>query len=241
MTSRTSVPGHPRPELHEHADEASWVESIVSDAASALRHDVSTLERGRVLVSGGTTPAPVYRALAHALSDWNDIDVALVDERWLPPGHPESNARLVSETLLTGRVACAHFEPILVANRSFEQSVRVANDSATLATVAFLGMGPDGHTASLFPHMQGLREALESQSDYIGVDAGDSPGAAPWPRRISLTPTGLAKARLRLLLVRGEHKRELVLKALDGVDALELPVRAALFLPGLPTRIHWCP
>ena len=225
----------------EHADETSWVESIVCDAANALRHDVSASKRGRILLSGGSTPAPVYRALAQSLPDWNDIDVALVDERWLPPGHPDSNGRLVRETLLTGRAAAAHFEPLLLANRSFEQTVRAANHSATLATVAFLGMGPDGHTASLFPHMHGLREALESKSDYIGIDAGDSPGAAPWPRRISLTPTGMAKARLRLLLVQGEQKRALVLQALDGFDALELPVRAALFLPGLPTRIHWCP
>src|SRR3546814_1413727 len=70
-------------------------------------------------------------------------------------------------------------------------------------------MGDDGHTASLFPGMLGLDQALASPTAYVAVDASGCPGSGPWPRRISLTPAGLEPSRMRLLLIRGEHKRRL--------------------------------
>lgn len=224
-----------------HADKAAWVDAILGDALTAIRFDLERKRRARILLSGGTTPADVYAALARVTLDWAAVELALVDERWLPPDDANSNGRLVRETLLVGPAAAAHFTPVLVAGRSCEHAVREANRTATPASVALLGMGADGHTASLFPGMAGLREALAAAQDYVCVDAGASAGAAPWPQRISLTPAGLGRARLRLLLVRGEQKRQLLLRALAGRDALEFPVRAALYLPGEPTRVHWCP
>src|SRR3546814_19722300 len=86
-------------------------------------------------------------------------------------------------------------------------------------------MGDDGHTASLFPGMLGLDQALASPTAYVAVDASGCPGSGPWPRRISLTPAGLEPSRMRLLLIRGEHKRRLFERAMDGTDPLELPIR----------------
>src|SRR3546814_8470575 len=88
-------------------------------------------------------------------------------------------------------------------------------------------MGDDGHTASLFPGMLGLEQALASPTAYVAVDASGCPGSGQWPRRISLTPAGLEPSRMRLLLIRGEHKRRLFERAMDGTDPLELPIRLA--------------
>lgn len=227
--------------FHAHADIAQWTAAAVSGIAAALHDALEKSSRARLLVSGGSTPAPVYRALAKRPLAWPNIDIALVDERWLPVGDPDSNAQLVRETLLVDAAAAANFQPLRLPGRDFADSVIAANQAAQPASVVLLGMGPDGHTASLFPHMRGLEQALASTSDYVAVDASGCPGAGPWAQRISLTPAGLAKAGVRVLLVRGEQKRRVIEQALDGANWHELPIRLALHLPGAALQIHWCP
>lgn len=229
------------PEWFVHADVEAWCDAIADRVADALRKDLGSSGRARLLLSGGSTPAPVYRTLTRHGLDWSRVTLALVDERWLPPGDADSNAQLVRETLLDGLPAAARFEPILMSDRNLDESVRAANRMAGPASAALLGMGPDGHTASLFPGASGLPQALASEDDYVSIDAAGCPGAGAWPLRISLTPAGLAKARTRLLLVRGAQKRALLERALAGDDVLELPVRALFALPGSPLQIHWCP
>lgn len=224
-----------------YADVATWVQAAVVDIVAALQRDVAAEGHARLLLSGGTTPAPVYRELSKAHIDWSKVDVGLVDERWLPVNDPDSNARLICETLLQNQASAANFQPLIRVGDGIESSLLHSNPQSRSVSVAVLGMGPDGHTASLFPDMPGLPEALASDQDYVLVNARGCAGAGPWPDRISLTPAGLAKARCRVLLIRGEQKRELFHRALTGDDANELPVRIALNLPGAPLQTYWCP
>ena len=242
MSTRASADvGNSLPVLHAHEDQDRWIFAAVADIAAALQAGLQQRDPARLLVSGGSTPAPVYQALARQPLDWAKVVVALVDERWLPINDSESNARLVRETLLTDNAAAARFESMLSPDRDFEETVIQANRASAPATVIVLGMGADGHTASLFPHMRGLEAALSSPAAYIGVDASGCSGAQSWPRRISLTPAGMANAAKRILLLRGQQKLDLLQRALAGDDAGELPIRAALRLPGSPLQIHWCP
>lgn len=227
------------PVVNVHADLRAWAHAAAAEIAAWLRAELKDSAHARLLLSGGTTPGPVYEALSAARLAWSRIDVALVDERWLPPGSADTNARLVQRSLLADAAAAAHFEPLLTANRTLEESVWAANHSSRPATVAVLGMGPDGHIASLFPAMHGFDEVLQSTDDYVAVDADGCPGAGAWRRRISLTPAGLARATHRLLLIRGEDKRILLRRAMAGDDPRELPVRLAF--DGSPLVVHWCP
>ncbi len=225
---------------YQSAEQWAWAGAVV--LAAELRRALEQQPRARLLLSGGSTPAPVYRALARAPLDWGRIDVALVDERWLQPDDPDSNSHLVRTTLLLDKAAEARFETLTRPGRSIEQAVAAANLHANqVPDAVVLGMGDDGHTASLFPRLRGLEQLLASPHAYVAVDATGCPGAGPWPRRISLTPAGLAPARMRLLLMRGEHKRRVFERAMDGSDPTELPIRLAFTTPGARLRVHWCP
>lgn len=227
--------------FNAHPDEEQWLAAAVADIAGALATDLLSNQRARLLVSGGSTPVPIYRALATQPLDWARIDIALVDERWLPPGDPNSNAHLIESTLLIDRATAARFEPLLLPGRNLADSVHAANASAGSASVLLLGMGTDGHTASLFPGMRDFDQVLANPADYCAVDASTCPGAGPWPQRISMTPAGMARARTRILLIRGEQKRKILERVLRDIAPGELPVHVALTLPGSPLLIHWCP
>jgi 6-phosphogluconolactonase len=208
----------------------------------ALGETLRERDRTRLLLSGGSTPAPVYRELAMLDLDWKRVDAALVDERWLQPDDPDSNTRLVRETLLHGPAAAAHFEGLTRPGQTIEEAVRVANLHAhQSADVVVLGMGDDGHTASLFPRMRGLDEALASEQAYVAVDTAGCPGAGRFARRISLTPAGLAPSHARFLLIRGAAKRALFERAVDGDNVRELPIRLAFTTPGASLQVHWVP
>lgn len=229
-------------DFHVYRIDEQWTWAIAVAVATALRRDLQQHPRARLLVSGGKTPAPVFRALSQAPLDWARIDVALVDERWLRPDDPDSNAHLVREHLLRGHAAAARFETLTRAGRSIEEAVSDANLHARQPpAIVLLGMGDDGHTASLFPRMRSLDHALQSPNAYVGIDASGCAGAGPWPRRISLTPAGLMPAQTRLLLIRGEEKRAVFERALEGTDPHELPVRIAFTTPGATLQVYWCP
>lgn len=230
------------------ADETDWVEAAVDTVATALERRLAMHPRALLLVSGGSTPGPVHRALAQRALDWARVDVSLVDDRWVGPDASTSNARLARETLLHGPAAAARFHPIVgdVAaedtGTAMDAAVAAANArwqaGAWAPAIALLGMGDDGHTASLFPGAQGLARALASEVPYAAIDAHGCPGAGALPLRISLTAAGLAAAQQRLLLVRGESKRAVLARAAAPGAVEDLPVRAA-FAGNL--EVLWCP
>lgn len=233
-----------RMQLHAYESATQWTWGAAIAISSALSRDLQqgSSNRARLLLSGGKTPGPVYAALSKSPLAWDRVDVALVDERWLLPEDPDSNARLLRETMIQNKAENARLETLTRAGRPFDEAVATANLHARQpAGVVVLGMGDDGHTASLFPGMLDLDRALRSPAAYVGVDANGSPGAGTWKRRISLTPAGLAPAHTRILLIRGERKRALLDRLLESDDATEYPARIAFTTPGATLHVHWCP
>lgn len=176
-----------------------------------------------VALSGGTTPGPVYEALARSPQPrWERIDVWFADERAVAPDDPESNYRLVRETLLDRVPISPHRvhrmpadrDDLAEAARSYEREFPARLD------VLVLGLGTDGHTASLFP---GDAAVDEWERRIVAVDAPVEPR-----RRLTITPRVISEARLVVVLARGDYKITAVRRALSSSRApSECPGRLA--------------
>ncbi|MBL8772772.1 MAG: 6-phosphogluconolactonase [Phenylobacterium sp.] len=207
---------------------------VLADAAAqavaaALAGAVTARGRASLVATGGRSPGPVYDRLAGAPLDWTRIAVTLSDERCAPPDDPVSNARLVRERLLVGPAARARFLPLWPAPEPAAVAVLTPFDAV------MLGMGEDGHVASLIPGDPGLEDALTTADLLRPVPAGLG---RPPVARITLTLSALLHARAIFLLVAGETKRGVVERALAGDD---LPVGRLLARAKAPVRIFWTP
>jgi 6-phosphogluconolactonase len=203
------------------ADEAAKL--ILERIADSIR------ERGRctLALAGGTTPGPVYQRMSvspvSTLVEWERVGVYFGDERCVPADHPDSNYRMAHQALLrhvaiptasVHRIAGEGADPELVA-RDYERVLPGRLD------VLLLGMGADGHTASLFPHSPALAERTRR---IVSVSR-----PPPSPPRITITPPVIAAAHTVLVLASGAGKAAAVARALEGTYAPEeLPVQIAL-------------
>jgi len=228
--------------LIRHADDEAWIEGVAEEMAQMLAADIAEHGRARMLLSGGTTPAPAYERLTEHPLEWARVEVGLADERWLSPQDQDSNAWLVRESFLK-RAEGAHFDPLVRVGQSIADCVHTANllaEHSRPPSLVVLGMGNDGHTASLFPGSKDLQHALQNKHPYAALDASGCPVAKDWHLRITLTPNGLAAIRHRLLLLRGKQKLEVLEAALASNDIQQYPVLAAINAPGNALRVHWC-
>ena len=212
-------------------------EQLAEAVFQALQEDLSHQDRALLVVSGGSTPVPFFKALASKSLPWERLDITLADERWVSEESPDSNARLVREHLLQGAASLANFIPLTCDASTPEEGVEtVAQQAASLAwpaSVVILGMGGDGHTASLFPDSRELDLALATDELLVAVRTPSQPQP-----RITFSADRLHQARRHFLHITGDDKRAVLAKALNGDDVRQLPVRVFLTCP---LAIYWAP
>ena len=211
------------PERIVTADVATFVSRAAEWIAQALRESVDRQGSCALALAGGDTPLPVYRRVAELPGvPWRRTSIFFTDERAVPPEHPESNYRRVEDTLLSRvEVPRAQIHRMQAERPDLEQAA--AEYAALLpepVDLLLLGMGVDGHTASLFPHSPALAETVRRV-----VPAG---GPAASPPRLTITPLVIRSSRNLLMLVAGAAKSEQVARALDGPeDVAALPAQLA--------------
>lgn len=210
---------------------------LAQSVSRALEEDLEFQQRVTLVVSGGSTPKPFLQALSAIDLPWERIDVTLADERWVPRDHDDSNDRFVRDNLLINRAAKAVFHSLINDESSPEAGVaEVEQRIGALnwpASVVVLGMGGDGHTASLLPDSPQLEAGLDSEA--VAIAARAESVAQP---RITLTGKRLMQSRRRFLHLTGEDKKRVLAQALTGSDVRALPIRAFLFSP---LALYWAP
>ena len=220
-------------------------DSIVERLQSAIESD----QRASLVVSGGSTPAPVFACLSEADIDWSKVKVTLADERWVPPGDPDSNESLVRDTLMVKKASVAQFVSLFRDGITPELAVlEVAKDLKKMAspfTAVILGMGNDGHTASLFPDAPGaqLSKAMDLNNPE---DLALMHPASVSQTRITLTRRALMNANHRYLHITGEQKSQVLFDAIgtepeQGYRDGMAPVTGLLLGSPESVSVFWCP
>ena len=212
-------------------------DAAASVLALALTDGVAKRGQAGFAATGGTTPAPVYDRLATMTVPWSKVVVTLTDDRFVPPSHAGSNEGLVRRHLLVGQAAKASFAPLYFEGVSQQESADLAQAGVAQAlplAATLLGVGADGHFASLFPGNPALAVGLDPKTDRTVVAAPAGEPAPDLPR-ISLTFQALIQSSLIVLLVTGDAKKTL----LEGPVDPSLPIAAILNQDRAPVRILW--
>jgi 6-phosphogluconolactonase len=230
------------PKLKAHADVESLSRALAAQIAASLTAAVGARGLASLLVSGGRSPVRLFEILRTLPLAWDHVCVALADERWVAAEDPASNERLVRDVLLKDRAAPARFlglkngapTPDLGAVSAWETFARVPRPFDSV----ILGMGDDGHTASLFPGSPNLPGALNASAaaGCVGMWSPTEPHA-----RLSLNLTALLDSRRIVVLITGESKRRAYEAACAAGPVQDMPVRAVLRQSRTPVEVMWSP
>jgi len=220
----------------------AWAAAIAARLEATLAAAVIANGKAFFAGAGGSTPAPIYTALARADIDWARVVVTLVDERYVPETSLESNARLIREVLLAGPAAAARFVPLYQSEVTVDRAAARASHALAAEGGRFdavlLGMGEDGHICSMFPNSPTLKTLLspELKPTVLGVPHGRD-GMAPSLERLSINLPYLVQASRVILGLKGAAKRVVFEREATGDPRIQ-PI-AALIAAGVPLEVVW--
>jgi len=215
---------------------------LATTVSDLLAKAIKEKGKASIAVSGGSTPKGFFSVLSQSDIEWSKVTITLADERWVPMDSDASNTRLVHENLLQDKAAKAKFFHLKQGDELTDETLIDLNVAASKTLlpldVLILGMGEDGHTASLFPCSDEINAGLDQTNDAVLMKV--QPKTAP-NQRISFTFASLITSKNIFLHSCGEGKKTVLTQALNGDDPFEMPIRAFLQHPSLNTQIFWAP
>ncbi len=229
--------------LKEFPKRDHLVQKLVERMANILKEGVRGRGRASLALSGGKTPKDFFEALSQEELPWSSTLITLVDERWVEPTSKDSNERLVREFLLKNRAKTARFlglkAPFERARDAEGYVSALIRDNVPLPfDGVVLGMGEDGHTASIFPGAARLKEAVDPEYPLhcIAIQPLDAPH-----ERMTLALNTILNSREIFIHIQGEKKREVLERAMAQGPMEEMPIRYVLHQDKVPVEIYWAP
>lgn len=215
--------------LNKYPNSQLLIEDLTTHIVKELQKAINKKGHASIAVSGGKTPIPLFKLLSQQDLDWHNVFITLVDDRWVDDTDDASNEKLVLTYLLQNKAKLANFVGLKNScDNPFdgaEITDKILNKIPMPFDVLILGMGEDGHTASLFPGAANLMAGLDMKSGRKVV--GMTPLTAPLDRITLTLPTILDSQNIYLHLV-GESKMQVLEQAEKGNDINQMPIRAIL-------------
>ena len=227
-------------EFH-HDNAEALCQACATRLADAMIDDLRQGRKPTMALAGGRTAPPIFRQLCTQDLPWAQLTVVPTDERWVPYAHPDCNLRQLRESFLAPGL---HSVSLVPENPQGEVDAGFARRQLTHFAGEFsavmLGMGADGHFASLFPGAATLSAALDPAAveDAYALIPEPMPSAGPHPR-ISLSLSRLLRTRVLMLVITGADKARTLRLAQE--TPASSPVGALLHAPDAHVEIHWCP
>ena len=217
---------------------------LADEIVTRLKAGVASNGQSSFVVSGGTTPGALFDVLSARDAPWEKVTITLSDERWSDPGQNGSNEFLVRSHLLKGKAAAAKFVAMKTPDATPDDGAPKAERAIAAIRkpfdVTLLGMGDDGHTASLYPRSAELKTALDISAPAL-VHAVHAKDAAKTGDRLTLTLRAILDSKWIVLLIRGAEKMKTYQAAEAGDDLTEMPVRNVLGQSKAPVAVFWSP
>lgn len=211
-------------------------EEFSQEIAEKLQAGINQNGSATLLVSGGNTPKPMFLMLSNKDIEWNKVNIALVDDRWVDLSDPASNEAMVNQALLINNASVANFVGMKTEHsNAFDAELSVEAKFENFKRpfdVVILGMGEDGHTASIFPCCAELDMALNTNKDIMATE----PTTAPH-QRMTFTKSALLNSKQLYLHLVGESKEAVLLDVAAGNDEKQAPIRAFLNQSVVPMSV----
>ena len=208
-------------------DKAKLELTLAKEISQKLDQEIKNKGRATLLVSGGSTPKKLYEILSNTEIDWNNVNVGLIDERFVATDTDESNELLIKNTLLKNKAADAKFIGLVHNLNDYEENLNIAiskNKSLYKSiTCSILGMGLDGHTASLFPNSEKVYTDDNIFGDKIIINtiASSEPS-----NRISYTKSKILSSKHLFLYFNSKEKLDIFNSAKENNNASAKPISA---------------
>lgn len=230
-------------EWWEYDDATEMAAAVAGDIGFIIESAIDARGAAVIALAGGKTAIPIYEKLSSAKLDWKRVTIVPGDERIVPLGDPLSNVTVLAKFFLPKGARVMPIVPNAIAD--YKGAGRSADalmqDLHWPLDLCVLGVGNDGHTASIFPGPD-FEEAARGPIDRraLGVMPDPMPLEAPVPR-VTLSLAGITAARALMIAVRGDDKRSLIETAINQGRASPYPIGLVLAGTELPVDIHWAP
>jgi len=248
MKSRSTTKIANRHNLVSFDSQGDAREYLVDIIADELRNAISSRGRAIWLAAGGGTPKPLYEELANKNLEWEMVKLVVLDERFVPISNPQSNQAMIADIFSNG-AASQEIIGLIDDINDIENSAALAEahicalceGELPKPDFALLGMGPDGHYASIFPQHPANATIYQSTRLVVPISPSKIDSLEPKIARLTLTPLAINQCRNAVFYITGHQKLDVLNTMANQTDPFISPIGAFLAQASAPISFIWAP